>query len=298
MRQLPQPRPRRIELARRESALVTLACLHPSKSGTGQAGNSEHNAALAKRSVSHRPLVTNTSNRSRMSMNLHTLSRRLSIACGLTIALAANAIDARRGSLDASAYNGFDIGNASVPVQAIERGGPPKDAIPAIDSPRFVSARQSGLTDDDRVLGVALQGAARAYPVRILNWHEVVNDRFGDRAVVVTYSPRCGAGMAFEARPGAAASSFGVSGLLYNGDALLYDRATQSLWSPLLQAAVSGPLVGARLQPVPLTHTSWAGWRSRHPGTEVLSTDTGFERDYRRDPWIALDAPTTVPMAP
>ncbi|MBL8323511.1 MAG: DUF3179 domain-containing protein [Rubrivivax sp.] len=183
------------------------------------------------------------------------------------------------------ALNGFDLRDALVPVQAIERGGPPRDGIPAIDRPKFVPAARAALKDPDRVLGVALNGVARAYPVRILNWHEIVNDRFGAQAVAVTYCPLCGTGMAFDARIGAREASFGVSGLLYNSDVLLYDRATESLWSQVMAKAVTGPLKGAVLVPLPLAHTSWAAWRARHPGTEVLSTDTGFERDYERDPY-------------
>ncbi|HUG25497.1 DUF3179 domain-containing protein [Piscinibacter sp.] len=190
---------------------------------------------------------------------------------------------------DPAAFNGFDVANASVPLNAIQRGGPPKDGIPAIDRPKFLPASQAGLGDGERILGLALEGVARAYPVRILNWHEVVNDRVGDRAVTVTYCPLCGTGMAFDARLPAGPASFGVSGLLYNSDVLLYDRATQSLWSQMLETAISGPLKGTRLKSVALTHTSWADWRRRHPDTQVLSTDTGFERDYSRDPYAGYD---------
>lgn len=210
---------------------------------------------------------------------------RLTIAAGVLACRAASAL-AGPGT---EALNGFDLAGASVPVQAIERGGPPKDGIPAIDRPRFVPAAKAGLADADRVLGLALGTDARAYPIRILNWHEVVNDRFGDRAVVVTFCPLCGTGMAFDAQVGTRALSFGVSGLLYNSDVLLYDRATLSLWSQIMQTAVSGPLKGTRLQSLPLTHTSWADWRRRYPATQVLSTDTGFERDYARDPYAGYD---------
>ncbi|MEP7281315.1 MAG: DUF3179 domain-containing protein [Rubrivivax sp.] len=184
--------------------------------------------------------------------------------------------------------NGFDVGNASVPLSAIQRGGPPKDGIPAIDQPKFVGADQAGfLKDGDRVLGLVLGGEPRAYPVRILNWHEVVNDRFGKRAVLVSYCPLCGTGMAFEASDVAGDGRFGVSGLLYNSDVLLYDRATHSLWSQIIATAISGPRKGARLQALPMTHTTWADWRRRHPKTRVLSDDTGFGRDYDRDPYAA-----------
>lgn len=185
--------------------------------------------------------------------------------------------------------NGFDLRDATVPVQGIERGGPPKDGIPAIDRPTFISAAAAQLADADRVLGIKSEGIARAYPVRILNWHEVVNDRIAGRGVVVTYCPLCGTGMAFEPPAKTGSGGFGVSGLLYNSDVLLYDRATQSLWSQILSTAISGTLKGTVLVPVPLTHTSWADWRARHPTTEVLSTVTGFERDYAHDPYAGYD---------
>ena len=195
---------------------------------------------------------------------------------------------------DPAAYNGFDLAGALVPVAAIERGGPPRDGIPAIDSPRYEPAAASRLGPADRVLGLVHRGVARAWPVRILNWHEVVNDRLAGEPVVVTYCPLCGTGMAFDARVGAKGQSrelqFGVSGLLYNSDVLLYDRATESLWSQLMRTAISGPLRGAKLEALALEHTTWADWRARHPQTDVLSFETGFTRDYSRDPYAGYEA--------
>ncbi len=186
--------------------------------------------------------------------------------------------------------NGFDLSNARVPASAIQRGGPPKDGIPAIDRPRFVAAAQASLSADDRVLGVTVNGDARAYPLRILNWHEVVNDQVGGQPVVVTYCPLCGTGMAFDARVDGRARSFGVSGLLYNSDVLLYDRDTQSLWSQIMRTAVSGPAAGRMLVQLPLAHTTWSDWRTRHPDTRVLSTDTGHVRDYSHDPYAGYES--------
>ncbi len=215
--------------------------------------------------------------------------RRRSLILSGSPLLLGGALGSRRAG--AQTRNGFDLRGALVPADAIQQGGPPRDGIPSIDAPRFVEAGRSGLKDGDRVLGLARGGVARAYPVRILNWHEVVNDRLGDDAIAVTYCPLCGTGMAFDARvDGKAASSFGVSGLLYNSDVLLYDRSTESLWSQILEQAVAGPMKGTKLVPVSLTHTSWADWRRRHPRTEVLSTDTGHVRDYERDPYAGYDS--------
>jgi len=182
----------------------------------------------------------------------------------------------------ADSKNGFDLSGSLIPATEILHGGPPRDGIPAIDKPHFVSAAAADfLGDDDRVLGIERNGIAKAYPIAILNWHEIVNDRFGDERIVVSFCPLCGTGVAFSVASG----TFGVSGLLYNSDVLLYDRQSLSLWSQLLSRAVSGPHKGSRLKKVVLSHTNWRDWRSRHPSSVVLSTDTGSPRDYQRDPY-------------
>jgi len=175
-------------------------------------------------------------------------------------------------------YNGFIIESPLIPVSDIKHGGPPRDGIPSIDRPNFIHASQANfLQDTDRVLGITIGQQARAYPVRILNWHEIVND--GN--VLISYCPLCGTGMAFSAH----LSNFGVSGLLYNSDMLLYDRATESLWSQILGRAISGKLKGQYLEMLPLEHTSWGLWRETHPETLVLSTQTGYARPYTRSPY-------------
>ncbi len=186
----------------------------------------------------------------------------------------------------ADRLNGFDLEGALIPVDAIEAGGPPRDGIPSIDYPALIDAGTADfLEPEDRVLGVVIGGEARAYPIRILNWHEVVNDRVGSQHFVVTYCPLCGSGMVFAANIADTALDFGVSGLLYNNDLLLYDRNTLSLWSQLLSQAVTGPLKGTVLPLIPVSHTTWRDWRARHPRTRVLGTDTGFRRDYRTSPY-------------
>lgn len=207
----------------------------------------------------------------------HRFLQRLAI--GL-LALAASA------AASAIELNGFRLDGAAIPVDEIHPGGPPRDGIPAIDRPVFVRAASAGhLRAEDRVLGVVRGDIARAYPIAILNWHEIVNDRFGDEAVAVTFCPLCGTGMAFAARVAGRDLVFGVSGLLYNSDVLLYDRETESLWSQIMAQAVTGPMQGERLEFLPTAHTTWADWRARHPDTEVLSPDTGYGRDYDLDPY-------------
>jgi hypothetical protein len=180
--------------------------------------------------------------------------------------------------------NGFDLDEPLVAEDQIKRGGPPRDGIPSIDKPRFIAVDAVDfLKADDRVLGLVINNEARAYPIAILNWHEIVNDEFDGQAVVISYCPLCGTGMAFE--PELPVKEFGVSGLLYNSDVLLYDRETESLWSQIMSKAISGPLKGTSLNALPLTHTSWLDWKDQHPDSLVLSTNTGYTRDYSKSPY-------------
>jgi len=186
---------------------------------------------------------------------------------------------------------GFATTPSIVPAERIVSGGPPKDGIPALTYPKTVSAEVAAawLKPEDRILGVVIQGKARAYPIRILNWHEIVNDRIDGRNFVVTYCPLCGSGMAFDSN-----DRFGVSGLLYESDVLLYDKKTESLWSQLLAQAVAGPRAGERLTALPLAHTSWRQWVQAHPDTTVLSRHTGYARDYGRDPYAGYDRTAAI----
>lgn len=182
--------------------------------------------------------------------------------------------------------NGFDLTDTLIPAEEIHHGGPPRDGIPAIDEPVFVGQSEAGfLNEEDRVLGLSKNGVAKAYPIRILDWHEIVNDDFEGEAVVVSYCPLCGTGMAFDANVDGKTRSFGVSGLLYNSDVLLYDRESESLWSQIMRKSVAGPLIGQDLTQLPMAHTSWRDWRERNPDTLVLSIQTGHARDYSRSPY-------------
>jgi hypothetical protein len=164
-------------------------------------------------------------------------------------------------------------------------GGVKKDGIPALANPKTVPAAEASyLKDEERVFGVYLNGEARAYPHRILDWHEMANDVIGGRPVSLSYCTLCGSGILFDTRLGPEeVYTFGSSGLLYRSNKLMYDRQTDSLWSNLTGEPVLGRLVGRgkRLQVLPLVVTTWGEWRRRHPDTRVLSLETGHRRDYR-----------------
>ncbi len=186
--------------------------------------------------------------------------------------------------------NGFDLSETTIPSDKIFIGGPPRDGIPSIDKPEFLSANKADfLNDKDRILGVYHLGEARAYPIRILNWHEIVNDKFKDQAVAVTYCPLCGSGVVYNAEIDGKPYEFGVSGLLYNSDVLLYDRETETLWSQILSKAISGKLVDKTLEILPSSHTSWKAWRTKYPNSKVLSTNTGYSRNYAHSPYGSYD---------
>ena len=191
--------------------------------------------------------------------------------------------------------NGFELSDSLIPEKQILQGGPPRDGIPAIHKPVFINASQAGyLSDSDRILGVQFEGQAKAYPIRILNWHEVVNDKINESDFSITYCPLCGTGVAFSGTTQTSGIQFGVSGLLYNSDVLLYDLATQSLWSQILGQAISGERMGEKLVKIPLQHTNWKHWQALHPDTLVLSDDTGFSRDYERDPYSGYGTSSTI----
>jgi hypothetical protein len=170
-------------------------------------------------------------------------------------------------------------------VEEIAWGGVPVDGIPALDNPAMTTASAARyLNPDDRVFGVEINGDARAYPLRLANWHEMVNDVVGGVPVSLAYCTLCGSGILFDGRIAGRAEpfTFGSSGLLYRSNKLMYDRQTDSLWEQFTGRPVVGRLTGSKieLKLLPLVLSSWSEWRSRHPVTLVLSLDTGFRRDY------------------
>jgi hypothetical protein len=195
----------------------------------------------------------------------------------------------------AQTKNGFDLQGALVPAAEILRGGPPRDGIPAIDKPifmsaTFMSATGAGLAASERVMGVYFKGIARAYPIRMLNRHEIVNDTFGETGVVVSYCPLCGSGVVFLLPQGEGENTFGVSGLLYNSDVLLYDRQSESLWSQLMLQAISGQRRGETLTLLAASHTTWAEWQKRYPDTLLLSEASAPGLNYKNNPYAGYES--------
>ena len=185
----------------------------------------------------------------------------------------------------AQKYNGFDISNALVNKREIVSGGPPRDAIPPIDNPVFSPPSKTQRESTEQILGLNYQGIQKAYPLDILIWHEIVNDLFASQAVVISYCPLCASGVAFKSDP----KGFGVSGLLYNSDVLLYDRKTESLWSQIAMQAISGERKSEKLSHLSLHQTTLKSWLERHPESLVLTEQTGFQRNYNENPYAGYE---------
>jgi hypothetical protein len=165
-------------------------------------------------------------------------------------------------------------------------GGPGKDGIPAIDRPRFRPPGPGLLAEDDVVFGLVRAGQTRAYPQLILVWHEIVNDRFTDGPLSITYCPLAGSVVGYRgSAPDGRPYTFGTTGDLVNSSLLMYDRQTGSTWPQILGEAITGPARGRSLEAVPLEWTTWGRWRTLHPDTAVLSTETGYLRPYGTDPY-------------
>jgi len=161
-----------------------------------------------------------------------------------------------------------------------------KDCIPSIDNPEFVTAGAANfLNDRDWVIGLDRGGIQKAYPLKILNWHEIVNDKVGDEAIAVSFCPLCYTGNAFERVIDGMEVEFGVSGYLINSNLVMYDRYTDSLWEQLTGEAIVGPQLGSKLKKITVSTMPWPDWVAQHPNTLVLSTKTGFSRDYELFPY-------------
>lgn len=176
-------------------------------------------------------------------------------------------------------------------------GGPPPNGIPSIDYPLFQPvAEVDWLDDDEPVLSLTIDGRTKAYPVRIMMWHEIVNDRLAGVPVAVTYCPLCNSGVAFERTIAGETTTFKVSGKLYADNLVMYDRLTESLWPQLTGRASVGALTGTQLESIPVGAVGWAQFREEHPDARVLSRSTGHDRDYLTNPYVGYDDPDSEPL--
>ena len=166
-----------------------------------------------------------------------------------------------------------------------------RDAIPSIDDPKFTQAtRVDWLVPREPVLALEIEGDARAYPLQILTWHEIVNDVVGGVPAVITYCPLCNSGVVFDRRATGRILEFGTSGKLFRSSLVMYDRQTESLWTHFDGRAVRGPLTGTELDVIPAQILSFGVWRGEHPDGRVLSRDTGVTREYGTNPYDFYDS--------
>ncbi len=210
---------------------------------------------------------------------------------------------------------GFALTPCLVPRERLVASGMAKDGLAALIEPaHWTPARADAATtryakflvSGDRVIGLRLGNETRAYPLRILAWHEVVNDTLGGAPVLVTYNPLCDSAVAFRREIAGGKLTFGVSGLLYDSNLLMYDRQPaardESLWSQLLFAAVAGPAAasGRTLAVLPISIETWREWRGEHPDTTVLAPDPGLVEKYASDPYASYASSDLLryPVAP
>ena len=184
-----------------------------------------------------------------------------------------------------------DFSKTSVSFDEIRSGGPPKDGIPPIDDPKFVAiAEVEGLADTEPVIGLIINGDARAYPLSVLIWHEIANDTVGGVPVTVTFCPLCNAAVVFDRRAGGRVLDFGTTGKLRNSDLVMYDRQTESWWQQFIGEAIVGEMTGTRLKMVPSRFESLARFRARAPAGKVLVPNDPAMRRYGGNPYVGYDS--------
>jgi len=192
-----------------------------------------------------------------------------------------------------------DLPQPLIDPEQIISGGPPPDGIPAIDDPAFVPVANADewLGDAEPVVYLAQNGEIHAYPVQILIWHEIVNDTVGGIPVAVTYCPLCNSAVSYRRIIDGVETTFGTSGRLYASALVMYDRATESLWTHFDGRAVVGVLAGHQLEPVPSPLLAWGDFKASFPNGLVLDrAATGFDRPYGENPYVGYDNPDSTPF--
>jgi len=211
-------------------------------------------------------------------------------AAGVALVLAAG-VAFGQGARDLGEWPKTDFSRRTVDLAEIESGGPPKDGIPAIDRPRFVGARaaRAWLRAEEPVIVLRVAREARAYPLQILMFHEIVNDEIAARPVAVTFCPLCNASIVFDRKVGDRILDFGTTGRLRRSDLVMYDRQTESWWQQFTGEGIVGRYAGTRLARLPSEIVSFADFGAAHPLGLVLSRETGHARPYGRNPYVGYD---------
>lgn len=191
-----------------------------------------------------------------------------------------------------------DFSKHSVPYSEILSGGPPKDGIPAIDEARFISVDEADewMRDREPVVFVQVGHEARAYPIQILMWHEIVNDTVGGEPLLVTFCPLCNTAIAFKRTFNEQVLDFGTTGRLRYSNLIMYDRQTETWWQQATGDAIAGEHTGAQLEFYPASMISWADFKDLYPNGRVLSRDTGHSRNYGRNPYYGYDDINQTPF--
>jgi hypothetical protein len=188
-----------------------------------------------------------------------------------------------------------DFSKKIIDLGEVRSGGPPKDGIPSIDKPVFTDlagAKKGGLTDKSPVVSVVFNGVARAYPIQILMWHEIVNDTVGGVPVSVTFCPLCNSAIVFDRRLDGKLLDFGTTGKLRKSDMVMYDRQTETWWQQFLGQGLVGAMAGKILKQLPMRMESFGRFAARHPKGQVLKPNNASMRAYGRNPYVGYDRRT------
>jgi hypothetical protein len=190
-----------------------------------------------------------------------------------------------------------DFSKTLVPLDEFQSGGPPKDGIPSIDAPQFTRAEAVDWLDErEPVIVVEADGETRAYPIQVLTWHEIVNDRVGVTPVAVTFCPLCNTAIVFDRRLEGDVLDFGTTGKLRDSDLVMYDRQTESWWQQFSGEALVGELAGKELEQLGAQMVAWSDFRREHPSAKVLNRATGHFREYGANPYAGYDSVDSSPL--
>ena len=184
-----------------------------------------------------------------------------------------------------------DWSKHSIEYHDLLSGGPPRDGIPPIDQPKFIENQLAAqwLKPNDPVIALEINGDARAYPLQILTWHEIVNDVVGEISVTITFCPLCNSAIVFKRNHQGITYDFGTSGLLRNSDLVMYDRQTESLWQQFTGEAIVGVMTGEQLMMIPSGLIGFEQFQAAYPAGKILSKETGYSREYGRNPYPGYD---------